>query len=47
MLEPNGYENNWVQSIPGKGWFTYMRFYGPTKSFFDKTWIMPDNGRNA
>ncbi|ODA48410.1 hypothetical protein BC476_10995 [Vibrio parahaemolyticus] len=25
-----GYENNWVQTNPGEGWFTYFRFYGPT-----------------
>jgi len=26
------------QIIPGKGWFTVIRFYNPLPSFFDKTW---------
>jgi len=26
------------QTIPGKGWFTVIRFYNPLPSFFDKTW---------
>jgi hypothetical protein len=29
---------NWVQTIPGKGWFQILRFYFPKQSFFDKTW---------
>jgi hypothetical protein len=29
---------NWIQTVPGKGWFTYLRFYGPLQPFFDKTW---------
>jgi len=39
---PTGKEANWVQTVPGKGWFTYFRFYGPTEAFFDKTWSLPD-----
>jgi hypothetical protein len=39
---PEGKETNWVQTNPGKGWFTYFRFYGPTEPFFDKTWALPD-----
>jgi hypothetical protein len=35
---PAGKENNWVQTIPGKGWFTYMRLYGPLEPFFDQSW---------
>jgi hypothetical protein len=35
---PAGYENNWVQTIPGKGWFTIFRLYGPLEPWFDKTW---------
>lgn len=26
---PAGFEKNWVQTIPGKGWFTLLRLYGP------------------
>ncbi|MDW2041231.1 DUF1214 domain-containing protein, partial [Vibrio sp. 2130-1] len=32
-----GYENNWVQTNPGEGWFTYFRFYAPTEKMFDKS----------
>src|SRR5262245_42036485 len=39
---PQGKEANWVQTVPGKGWFTYFRFYAPTEAFFDKSWALPD-----
>jgi hypothetical protein len=39
---PDGKEANWIQTIPGKGWFSYFRFYGPTEAFFDKSWTLPD-----
>jgi hypothetical protein len=39
---PQGKESNWVKTSPGKGWFTYFRWYGPTQAFFDKTWTLPD-----
>jgi hypothetical protein len=39
---PAGKEKNWVQTLPGKHWFTYMRFYGPTAAYFDKSWKMDD-----
>jgi hypothetical protein len=39
---PAGKEANWVQTLPGKGWFAYFRFYGPTEPFFDKSWSLPD-----
>lgn len=39
---PEGKEANWVQTNPGKGWFAYFRFYGPTEPFFDKSWALPD-----
>jgi hypothetical protein len=35
---PAGQENNWVQTVPGKGWFTILRLYGPLEPWFDKTW---------
>jgi len=35
---PMGYEANWLQTIPGKGWLTMFRLYGPLQSWFDKTW---------
>jgi hypothetical protein len=39
---PEGKEANWIQTVPGKGWFTYFRFYAPTEAFFDKSWALPD-----
>jgi len=35
---PKGMENNWVQTVAGKGWNTIFRLYGPLKPFYDKTW---------
>ena len=39
---PEGKESNWVQTIPGQGWWVYLRFYAPTKEYFDKSWSMGD-----
>jgi hypothetical protein len=35
---PSGREANWIQTVPGKGWFTALRLYGPLEPWFDKTW---------
>jgi hypothetical protein len=35
---PAGKEANWIQTIPGKGWFIMLRLYGPLEPWFDKTW---------
>jgi len=35
---PEGKESNWVQTIPGKGWFMILRLYGPLEPWFDQTW---------
>jgi hypothetical protein len=29
---------NWVQTVPGKGWFTILRLYSPLEPFFTKEW---------
>jgi hypothetical protein len=39
---PAGTEGNWVQTIPGVGFFLYFRWYGPLKAYFDKSWRLPD-----
>ena len=31
-------DGNWIQTLPGKGWFLLLRLYSPLESFFDKTW---------
>jgi hypothetical protein len=38
---PKGWENNWIKSVPGRGWFPYLRLYFPTGPFFDQSWKMP------
>jgi len=35
---PVGKENQWIKTIPDKGWFVYFRIYGPTAPAFDGTW---------
>ena len=35
---PAGQGNNWVQTVPGKGWFCLLRFYSPMEAFFDRSW---------
>ncbi len=35
---PEGCESNWTQTVPGKGWFTLLRLYGPLEPWFDQTW---------
>jgi hypothetical protein len=34
--------SNWIQTLPGKGWFSYFRLYGPTQAYFDRSWVLPD-----
>jgi len=31
-------DGNWIQTVPGKGWNTLLRFYSPLEPFFSKTW---------
>ena len=35
---PEGKDANWIQTVPGKGWFIALRLYGPLEPWFDKTW---------
>jgi hypothetical protein len=37
-----GKDKNWLATIPGKGWLTIFRLYGPKKEFFDRTWKLND-----
>ena len=37
--QPEGVpRGNWIQTLPGKGWFVLLRLYGPLEPFFDKSW---------
>ena len=33
-----GKEGQWIKTTPGKGWFTYLRLYGPEQPAFDGSW---------
>tara|TARA_Y100001934_G_scaffold11775_1_gene14893 strand:+ start:2756 stop:4267 length:1512 start_codon:yes stop_codon:yes gene_type:complete len=35
---PKGKEANWIQTVPGKGWFICLRLYGPLEPWFKQTW---------
>ncbi|MFZ1065385.1 MAG: DUF1214 domain-containing protein, partial [Pseudolabrys sp.] len=33
---------NWIQTVPGKGWFALLRLYSPLESFFTKEWRLSE-----
>ncbi len=35
---PEGKKGNWLQTVPGKSWFTILRMYGPLEPWVDKSW---------
>ncbi len=36
---PSGVQDgNWIESVPGKGYFICLRLYSPLETFFDKSW---------
>jgi hypothetical protein len=37
-VAPEGFESNWVETIPGKSWFQLFRLYGPLQPWFDQSW---------
>jgi len=39
---PEGFENNWIQTVPGKGWNTIFRLYGPLEPWFNNEWYPSD-----
>ncbi len=39
---PEGKGNNWIKTVPGKGWFVVFRFYGPLEGYINKTWKLND-----
>jgi hypothetical protein len=37
--QPQGVSRgNWIQTMPGKGYFPMLRLYSPLEAFFAKTW---------
>ena len=39
---PDGKESNWIQTLPGRHWFSYFRCYGPLEGYFDRSWKLGD-----
>ena len=39
---PEGQESNWIETVPGRGFYPMFRFYSPTEPLFDGTWTLPD-----
>ena len=35
---PTGSDTPWLQTVPGHGWFAYLRIYGPLTPAFDGSW---------
>jgi hypothetical protein len=35
---PRGEEARWIKTVPGRGWFAYLRIYGPEQAAFDGSW---------
>jgi hypothetical protein len=35
---PAGKESQWIKTVPGRGWFAYIRIYGPEQAAFDGSW---------
>lgn len=33
---------NWIKTVPGRGWFSLFRFYGPKQEFFDNKYKVGD-----
>ncbi|UXP30715.1 DUF1254 domain-containing protein [Reichenbachiella agarivorans] len=31
-------KSNFIKTVPGRGWFSLFRFYGPEQAFFDRTY---------
>ncbi|MEO0822352.1 MAG: DUF1254 domain-containing protein [Pseudomonadota bacterium] len=36
---PEGREANWVQTVPGKSWFTILRMYGPKEAWLSGQYV--------
>jgi hypothetical protein len=39
---PAGQESNWIETVPGRGYYVMFRLYSPTEPLFDGTWALPD-----
>jgi hypothetical protein len=41
-ISPKSHEKNWIQTVPGRAWFVYLRLYGPLQPYYDRSWVLPD-----
>jgi hypothetical protein len=39
---PKGHEKNWIQTVPGRAWFAFLRLYGSLEAYYDRSWALPD-----
>ncbi len=39
---PDEGAGNWIETVPGKGWFAILRLYGPLEPWFERTWVPGD-----
>ncbi|MFI5401827.1 MAG: DUF1254 domain-containing protein [Planctomycetota bacterium] len=39
---PAGLEGNWIETVPGRGYYPMFRLYTPKPGLFDGTWTLPD-----
>ncbi|MEM1163234.1 MAG: DUF1214 domain-containing protein [Pseudomonadota bacterium] len=39
---PEGWESNWVQTLPGKSWFVILRMYGPKEEWLSGGYVPGD-----
>jgi hypothetical protein len=39
---PNGRQDNWLATVPGKGYFAILRLYGPTEAAINRSWKPED-----
>jgi hypothetical protein len=39
---PAGLESNWIETMPGKGFYPMFRVYTPKAGLFDGTWKLAD-----
>jgi hypothetical protein len=42
LTAPTGKDANWLETVPGRGFFAILRLYGPTEDAIDKTWVPGD-----
>lgn len=39
---PQGFEQNWIPTTPGRAWYAYFRLFGPLEPYFERSWRLPD-----